>query len=193
MRTNLYSKKTLQYRDVSQGDIIIAQPFQKNNYLQRSVILIIEKNNQVGNTGVILNKLSTIHMNEALYDTSLTNPVYFSGPNDLNLISFIHNNKNIAGSVPIASGLYWGGDFANLENKIENGVMKQHDVRFLAGFMEWNVGELESEITSGKWWVSDINAGDLLNTHPDRLWSKKLIGDGNLYGVLDSVEDPGLN
>jgi putative transcriptional regulator len=193
MRTNQYLKKRHPYREISQGDIIIAQPFHSNHYLQRSVILIIEKSRQVGDTGVILNKLSTIHMNEALFDTSLTNPVYFSGPHDLNLISFIHNNKDLRNTVPIASGLYWGGDFASLESKIENGAMEKNDVRFLAGFMEWNAGELEREIAAGKWWVSDINAGELLTIHPDQLWSKKLLGEGNLYGIMDAIEDPCMN
>jgi len=193
MRTNLYTRKTNRLRNISQGDIIIAQPFHSSNYLQRSVILIIEKNNKVGNTGVILNKLSTIRMNEALYDTTLTNHVYFAGPHDLNLISFIHNDKSVDGCIPIAPGLYWGGDFTQVENRIEDKSIKQHDVRFLAGFMEWESGELEAEIANNQWWVSNINAEDLLRTHPDRLWSKKLIGDGNLYGMMDQVDDPCMN
>jgi|GEM_PF-2060401 len=192
MRTNYHWKRVNRFREICPGDILIAQPFHANTYLKRAVVMIIEKNRQ-GNTGVILNKLSTIRMNEALSDTPLTNHVYFSGPHDLNLISFIHKDQSINGCIPIAEDLYWGGEFKQVEEKLANREMRRNDIRFLAGFMEWDAGVLEQEVLKRQWWTSHINSEELLSIHPDQLWSRKLIQDGNLYGMMDMVDDPCMN
>jgi putative transcriptional regulator len=177
---------------VEVGSVLLAQPFWQEQDYKRSVILILD-HDKWGSTGIILNKLSNLNVQDILSDSNLYHPVYYGGPHKTDMITYVHNYNTLPETKKIGNGLYFGGEPESLISMIQQGKLNGGVIRFCAGHVEWGPGELESETSEGQWWVSDIKADELFNMPYERLWSYKLLSSGHLYGVLDECPDPNLN
>jgi len=179
-------------RTVDVGSILIAQPFWQDERYRRSVIIILN-HDSAGSTGIILNRQTTISVKDALPAITRNLPLNYGGPFDTHTISFIHTNPEVPEAIYLGNELFWGGDFEYLREMIRNGQIDFRKIKFFAGFVEWNEGELESEISESKWWKSEITSQGLFTASAEELWSHELLTDGNMYGMLDELPDPSLN
>src|SRR5882724_36864 len=127
---------------VTVGSVILAQPFWEDEIYKRAVILITDHDAN-GTRGIIINKASTVHINEALPEINAQDPVYFGGPIASRMISYIH-------TIP-----------AILEEMIKEHEIDFEKIKFCAGIVEWNAGQLEYEINENKWWVAKLTADEL--------------------------------
>ena len=184
--------KTEKPQIVEVGSILVAQPFWQDEKYKRSVILLLN-HDSIGSTGIILNKQTTLFVKEALPVITINPPLYYGGPFDTHTVSYIHNNPAIPEAVHIGNELYWGGNFEYLEEMIRNKQIDLRKIKFFAGFVEWSVGQLESEINEDKWWTSEFEAHELFTTSTEELWSHELLANGHIYGLLDEFPDPSLN
>ncbi len=189
----LKPKKSINGPAIQTGSVLVAKPFWKDNRYNKSVILITE-HNEDGSCGVIINKETDASLNIEMQDVNISFPVYYGGPFDKKEIVSLHSKPKITGSEPIANGISIGSGYDVLTQMVNAG--KKIDitkVRFFSGHVNWAGGELEQEITDGKWWTSHINGKELFNVKANSLWSGKLLSDGHMYGMFANVPEPSLN
>jgi putative transcriptional regulator len=174
------------------GSILLAQPFWNEERYKRSVIMLLE-HNEHGSKGIIVNKLSTLDMNEALPELEVDLPLYYGGPSNPEIISFIHNYFSMKESFPLGNELYFDGNYEELQERIRNKRIDLKRIKFFSGFVEWNRGELEQELEKKKWWVSSLMSKEFFTTSYDELWKYKLLMDGHIYGLMEELPDPAQN
>ncbi len=176
------------------GRILISEPFSGAEIFEKSVVLIVEHNIK-GTVGFILNKplLSTrISILGLLgqYPWSLN----LGGPVETDKIFFIHSApETISGSLEIAKGIYWGGNFNTAMKLIEDGKLSQRQIRFFAGYSGWNAGQLDSEISKKFWMVGKLSGQIIMDTQKD-IWSEAIATMGDRYKIWQNLPaDPRLN
>ena len=132
--------------DLKAGRLLISEPFMNDQYFDRSVVLLCEHNME-GTVGFILNKPMVMTINEAMEDfPMMPGNIYFGGPVQTNMIHFIHClSDKLPGSIEIANGIFWGGDFETLAFLIDTKQVKSDDVRFFAGYSGWEPKQLKKE------------------------------------------------
>ena len=177
------------------GKILISEPFLNDPNFKRTIILITEHGEE-GSVGFILNKPTEIKLNDALENYAVfDSTVYYGGPVQLDTLQFIHKAGDIIeGSIEIVPGLYWGGSFESLREKIESGILKPDDFRFFIGYSGWGEGQLMEEIGINSWIVADTKIDDIFSAEPDNLWRDILKGMGKKFAILASFpENPSVN
>ena len=97
------------------GKILIANPFLQDPIFERSVILMVEHNDE-GAMGFILNQPTGITIGEAFKQIkSCEFPVYYGGPIDNDILFYLHSmGDKTSNSIKISDNLYWGGDFSEI-------------------------------------------------------------------------------
>lgn len=89
------------------GDILISSPFFRGHDLTRSVVLLLEHNEE-GSMGIILNKEFRNHilLNELLPPLEFAQrvPIYKGGPVSRETIFFLHTLEDLKGAIPLANG-----------------------------------------------------------------------------------------
>ena len=113
------------------GSLLISEPTLKDSYFNRSVVLIVEHNND-GTVGFILNKQIDIDLNSIVRDfDEIEASVFFGGPVNKDNLFFIHSfGKAIEGALQITNKLFWGGDFTMLKDILRKDKSNLQKVRF---------------------------------------------------------------
>ena len=168
------------------GDVLISEPFMNDFYFRRSVILLIDHNEE-GSLGVIFNKRLTIPFNEIVQGFPEFNAdVYLGGPVETDRIFFIHTvGEMIPDSHLISNGLYWSGNINVLKSMIKMDLIKPHEVRFYVGYAGWDGGQLRNELKANTWVVGRFTAKQLLRTMPGKMWSDFVKQIGKRYALWD--------
>ena len=111
--------------NIATGNVLISEPFMNDFHFRRSVILIIDHNEE-GSLGVIFNKRLTIPFNEIVQGfPEFKADVYLGGPVETNRLFFIHTiGEMIPDSYKISDGLYWSGNVNALKAMIKMDLIK---------------------------------------------------------------------
>lgn len=168
------------------GDVLISEPFMNDFYFRRSVILIIDHNEE-GSLGVIINKRLTIPFNEIVQGfPEFKADVYLGGPVETDRIFFIHTvGEMIPDSHKISDGLYWSGNINVLKSMIKMDLIKPHEVRFYVGYAGWDGGQLRNELKANTWLVGKFSSKQLLTTMPGKMWKSFVRQMGKRYMLWD--------
>ena len=175
---------------IEAGFILIAKPFWDEEIYKQVVVLIIEHNSG-GTTGILLNRMSTLSVAEAIPPLKLTKPLYFGGSFETKIISYIHNNISIPDSIYLGNNLFWGGNFDKVSEMIFDRTINLDEINFYAGFVHWSPGQLEDELTKSKWWIHELNDYDLFTS--EDLWGESLESLGNMYSLFKNIPDPSIS
>lgn len=181
--------------NVSIGDVLLSEPFMNDYYFRRSVILIIDHNEE-GSLGVIINKRLTIPFNELVQGfPEFKADVYLGGPVESDRIFFIHTiGEMIPDSYKISSGLYWSGNVNALKAMIKTDLIKPHEIRFFVGYAGWEEGQLRRELKANTWLVGKFSTKQILHTMPGKMWSTFVNEMGSRYRLWDRFPvDPSNN
>lgn len=181
--------------NVSIGDVLLSEPFMNDYYFRRSVILIIDHNEE-GSLGVIINKRLTIPFNELVQGfPEFKADVYLGGPVETDRIFFIHTiGEMIPDSYKISSGLYWSGNVNALKAMIKTDLIKPHEIRFFVGYAGWEEGQLRRELKANTWLVGKFSTKQILHTMPGKMWSTFVNEMGSRYRLWDRFPvDPSNN
>jgi len=179
----------------AKGRLLLSEPFMGDYYFGRSVILLVEHNEE-GSVGVILNKPATAGFNDVLKDfPEFDAPIYIGGPVETNSLFYIHLlGEQIEDSVEIGDGVFWGGDIESIKEMILLKMIKPEDIRFFIGYSGWGKDQLKSELKRNSWLVSPTSRGDIFNTDPLAMWSKFIDTMGNEYRYWNKFPiDPNMN
>lgn len=177
------------------GSLLISEPTLKDSYFNRSVVLIVEHNND-GTVGFIMNKQIDVDLNGLVSDFEEINAsVFFGGPVNKDNLFFIHSfGKEIEGALPIAKKLYWGGDFSMLKDLLRKDKSNIEKVRFFIGYSGWDPGQLQMELDQNSWVVKSMFEDNILSISPKNLWKDTLRNMGNDVALLSFFpENPQLN
>lgn len=167
----------------------------KDPNFARSVVLLTEHNDE-GSIGFILNKPITFRLNEIVEDfPDFDAPVYMGGPVQRDSLHFIHRIDALAEEGDeVAKGVYWGGNFDKLKSMVRLGVINSEDIRFFIGYSGWGPNQLQDEMESKAWILSNSGNKFAFASESEALWTEILQAMGGKYKAMSHYPiDPSLN
>jgi putative transcriptional regulator len=177
------------------GRILISEPFLKDYYFQRSIVLLADHSNE-GSFGIILNKPVDVKLHEILKDIpEFGAGIYLGGPVNTDSLFFIHSlGETVAKSLKIMDGIFWGGDIDVIRDLIEHRKITPDKIRFYLGYSGWSAHQLENELKENSWLVADVKASQLLRNPPEKMWKNIVSKLGDDYSQwINYPSDPILN
>lgn len=180
----------------SRGKMLISEPALRDFYFGRSVVLLVEHNEEEGSIGLILNKPIHLKINEVVKEfPQVTYPLFLGGPVHPERLYYLHTlGEKVPGSIEILPGLFWGGEIDLLIELIELKVVSPNDVRFFIGYSGWEPGQLNRELGEKSWIVTQCSLETAMEQKPDKMWSSILKELGNDYAIWSNFPaDPILN
>ncbi len=178
----------------SKGCCLISDPFLPDPNFERTVVLLCE-HNEDGSFGFILNKPSILNFADVMDNADGFNSLlYVGGPVQQDTLHFIHKIPGLGGD-KITEGIYWGGDFDQVMQMINNGTIDQSDFRFFLGYSGWSQGQLDEEIKENSWIVyQQPDIANIFDMESDILWKNILKGMGGKFRMFANYPiDPRLN
>ncbi|MBK1834583.1 YqgE/AlgH family protein [Roseibacillus ishigakijimensis] len=155
---------------VSQGDLLLADPSLRDGIFNRSVILLASHSPE-GSFGLILNQpnghLVGDVLQEPKYAALSRIPIYNGGPVGREHLTFAafwtspDNELRFAIRIPA-------------EDAIERSKSPGTLVRAFVGYSGWSAGQLEDELEHNSWVVSPAPPNFLSSEHDDELWKNTL-------------------
>lgn len=178
------------------GRLLISEPFMMDPNFKRSVILLTEYS-EGGAMGFVLNHLADFTLGDILPEVSYSEmPVYMGGPVATDTLHFIHSCPDkIEGGIEIWDGIFWGGDFEQVRELINNYQLTQDEIKFFAGYSGWTAGQLDDELAIDTWIVANKFSPEIIFTHDEQnLWREVVISLGQRYAhIANFPENPALN
>ncbi len=177
------------------GRILVSEPYLPDPNFDRTIILLCEHSEE-GSLGFVLNKPSEASVDDMLHDMKgYPGKMFVGGPVQQDSLHFIHRYPALEDSVEIAEGIFWGGHFERLIFLLQTKQIAPEDVKFFIGYSGWSEGQLEEEMESNSWIVSDQATEELIfETSPKVMWQKVLKNMGGRFSVYSNYpEDPRLN
>lgn len=177
-----------------EGRILISEPGLMDQYFKRSIVLMVEHNEQ-GTVGFVLNNIVDFSIQELLPDfPSFPAVISIGGPVAPSSIHFIHTLGDLIPNTNLVSdGLYWGGDFEAVKALIIQKKISTRQIRFFVGYSGWGVDQLEKELKEKSWVVSELDLVQIMAGKAD-LWSRTVQQLGPKYKPWTIYpENPALN
>ena len=176
------------------GRFLISEPFMDDENFQRTVVLLVEHGEQ-GSLGFVLNRHLKVKIHEVVEDMPLIDAtVCLGGPVEQSMLQFIHKIADLPDSRPVVEDVYWGGDFEELQDMIEEGAVDPKEVLFFIGYSGWAPGQLQSELDRKSWIIAPENPEAIFHPHPKTLWKDLLQDMGQKYKIISNYPvDPSLN
>lgn len=178
-----------------QGKILLSEPFMRDSYFGRAVILLTEHNSE-GSVGLILNKPLDITINDVInHFPDFPAKVFAGGPVNTERIFYLHSaGALIPGSIHVFDSIYWSGNFEVLKELIHSQVIKPKDITFFIGYSGWSAGQLSDEINKNSWLVATVTSQKILFADKSTIWESELANLGSKYKIWASFpQDPTWN
>ena len=176
------------------GNILVAEPFMKDDYFKRAVIYICE-NNDNGTVGFILNAKLELNLTDVLDgEIAFDSPLYMGGPVEAQSLFFIHQCADLKGALLINNGIYWSGDFEQLKEFMLLGKIRSNEIRFFLGYSGWDKTQLKNELKSENWLIGGIEKINIFSRNNNNLWKNSLMGMGQQQALMANFpNNPSLN
>lgn len=155
-----------------QGKILIAAPTLEDPNFARSVVLLVSHNHE-GALGVILNRPLETTVKEAVADEidepfNVEGSLHQGGPCEGPLM-VLHTQEE-AGEMEVTEGMFFSVERDKVEWLLKN---EDGQTKYFVGYSGWGAGQLESEMESGSWLLTDGDES-LAFADSDELWSTLL-------------------
>ena len=167
------------------GDLLIAEPLLDEPYFKRSVILLLDEDNNQGHIGLALNKITPVSLQDLFPDwkAGAEVPVYSGGPVEADRLFMLHTmGDRFGGSMEVSPGLYVGAKLDDIIDYINDNRYADGNIRFFLGYSGWSRGQLTSEILKNTWALNP-NPGhtDVLTGAEDLYWRREVRRLGEKY------------
>lgn len=176
------------------GRVLVSEPFLQDTYFKRSLVLLTEYTPD-GSIGFVLNKTLDVSINEVIEDFPAFNAsVAIGGPVSTNTIHYLHTLGDfIPNSEHVFGNIYWGGDFEFIKDMIIARQIHPSQIRFFLGYSGWQAGQLENELKSNSWLVTEVKPLQIMS-HSNNIWKETMITLGDKYRIWSNFpENPGFN
>ncbi|TAE00382.1 MAG: YqgE/AlgH family protein [Bacteroidetes bacterium] len=177
---------------IKQGYLILSEPFLPDSNFERAVILICEHSTS-GTFGLVINKATDLILSEVT-DFQYDAVIFNGGPVELNSLHFIHTFSEIDGCVALKDGVYWGGDYRQIQTYALLGKLTPTNCRFFVGYTGWGEHQLHSELKKNSWIISTFELQKIFDVAADELWREILRSMGGRYKVFSNFPtNPQMN
>ena len=151
-------------------------------YFKRSAILLIE-HEEDSSLGLIINKKTDYKIHELTGDFGQFEAgVYLGGPVQTDNLFILHRRGDLIDeSVEVIPGIFWGGDYEQIKEFCNAGLIHHDDIRFYLGYAGWGEHQLERELREKSWLVSMVTKNDVFNKTPEKVWSEAVRRLGHHY------------
>jgi len=184
------------------GRLLVATPVLGDPNFKRTVVLLVEHEDEQGSLGVVLNRPTSIPVGQVLepWTELATDPsVVFTGgpvsPNSALALAHVPGSDEPVGWHPL-DGAPAMTRLGLVDLDAPPGLLAAAIVslRVYAGYAGWSAGQLQAEIEEGAWYVVPADPSDAFRPDPERLWAAVLRRQGGeLAYVATYPDDPGLN
>ncbi|WEK68112.1 MAG: YqgE/AlgH family protein [Candidatus Chryseobacterium colombiense] len=176
------------------GKILISTPDISGDIFSRSVVLIID-HNENGAFGLILNKKNSQMSGKFknLFDFPIE--VYDGGPVENDKVFFIVKGKKVTEAYSeITDEFYLTEDIENIMTAILSNELKIEDIKIFSGYSGWTAQQLDNEVIKKLWTVVEIYNLDYTLPNDQTLWKSIMQNLGGEYLLwANSPEDISLN
>jgi putative transcriptional regulator len=179
---------------LNKGDLLIASATLLDLNFQHTVILLCE--HQVrGSYGLILNHPIPTEPDDLAQLPLRIKYLFHGGPVQTELMQILHPfGESIPNSVPVAPGIWIGGDYQTLKNGFDNGQLDPVTCRFFLGYAGWSGNQLVQECDNGSWLKTSATEELVFETPPERIWIQAIRTYGNKCPLFANYpEKPDLN
>ncbi|MCH3885573.1 YqgE/AlgH family protein [Tenacibaculum aquimarinum] len=179
----------------TKGRLLIAEPSILNdNSFKRSIVLLTEHTDK-NTVGFILNRPLPYTVNDLIPEIDCNFTVFQGGPVEQDNLYFVHNVPDlIPNSIEVANGIYWGGNFESLKTLLINKLIKSNEIRFFLGYSGWGSNQLNDELTTNSWFISENDFPNIFATDNETIWKNKLLQKGGKYKLwANAPSDINLN
>tara|TARA_B100000795_G_scaffold228694_1_gene185462 strand:- start:46 stop:603 length:558 start_codon:yes stop_codon:yes gene_type:complete len=177
------------------GRLLIAEPAILNDSsFNRSIILITEHTDH-NTVGFILNRPLDYTLQDLLPEIESDFVIYQGGPVEQDNLYFVHKAPDlIPDSIEVDNGIFWGGNFESLKNLLNNGAIKETDIRFFLGYSGWGKNQLNDELNLNSWFISENDINNIFSKEDESLWKNKILQKGGDYKIwANAPSDINLN
>ncbi|GHN02818.1 UPF0301 protein [Cytophagales bacterium WSM2-2] len=177
------------------GRLLISEPYLPDPNFERTIILLCEHNDE-GTIGFILNRPSHSKLGELISELEVfENPVGVGGPVQQDTLHYIHRCADVEGAIELGNGIYWGGEFEDVIQKMNAQQLDLSDIKFFLGYSGWSYGQLDDELEQNSWIVSGKVTQELIfETSAEQMWKKTLREMGGRFSMYANYPvDPTMN
>jgi putative transcriptional regulator len=179
----------------ARGKVLLSEPFLSDPFFKKTVVLLCDHDTD-GAFCFVLNNYVEVRINQVIDDfPDIDSAISIGGPVKNTNLFFIHTlGEEVPNAQEVIPGVYFGGDFDVLKEKLKSGEADAECVRFFIGYSGWSGKQLQEELDSKSWFVTSISAEWVMNTQVKDLWKEimqKLGAKGKLIAKLP--DDPELN
>jgi putative transcriptional regulator len=166
------------------GLLLLAEPFMLDDHFSRSVIYLCEHNND-GSYGFIVNNMLNLKLNDIITDEDLPAvDVFYGGPVHATSLFYIHELGHVINdSLRISDSIYTGGDFNQIVEFLNLGVLDLTKIKFFLGYSGWSKNQLKDELKTNSWIISDLEDENIFEDNND-LWKSVLERKGGKYKAI---------
>jgi putative transcriptional regulator len=180
--------------DSTKGKLLIAGPTLIDPNFWRTVVLIVEHNDE-GAFGLVLNRPSDTTTSEAtdqlrrLLDDD--DVVFVGGPVQPGSLIVLAEFEDASDAALLSFGDVGVVGQAESVDALDVGVRQ---ARAFAGHSGWGPGQLDGEMERGDWILEPARTEDAFSRDPEELWSRVLTRKGGNYALIARMPpDPSMN
>ncbi len=176
------------------GKILISTPDVSGDIFSRSVVLIID-HNENGAFGLILNKKNQNISSKLLNILGFPVELYEGGPVENDKIYFILKGKKITPEfIEINQEFYLTEDIDSVVSAIINQEISISDIKVFSGYSGWGSMQLEGELQRKMWTIVDVYNLDYTLPNDQGLWKNIMQNLGGEFLLwANAPEDVSLN
>lgn len=165
-------------QSLDRGALLVATDALADTTFSETVLLVIHHDNE-GSIAIMVNRPTNLSPSEAFSELasidSYDGVLFFGGP-VAPARAFILTRLTQApeaSAVNIVDDIYLSGDFEALEI-LEPDTVNSTSARIYAGHSQWGPNQLEAEIASGAWIITNSDADAIFSEDPKKLWQQVL-------------------
>ena len=176
---------------INKGDLLISTPNSLGDYyFNRSIIILTEVNDKEV-VGFIINKpldylLSDLE--QSIIDKEII--IFNGGPVNQDNLYFIHKYPNlIENGINYHNDKYWGGDFKNTVQMINEKKINNSSIKFFSGYSGWSYNQLIDEIKNDSWILLKNKVDYEFNKDYKKLWGENMKKMGEKFKIWSNAPE----
>jgi putative transcriptional regulator len=178
--------------DSARGQLLIAGPALLDPNFWRTVVLVVEHNEE-GALGLVLNRPSETTVAAAVPQLDdLVDPaeeLFIGGPVQPSSVIVLAQFED-----PDDAALISFEDVGVLRASLDETIAGVRSGRAFVGHAGWGPGQLDSELERGDWILEPARLGDAFTADPQALWAEVLTRKGGSYALIARMPpDPSMN
>lgn len=181
------------------GSLLVAKPTVGDFFFKRSLVLIVDPDQDEGAMGVVVNHYMGYNLRDIMPEIETVEeiPLWLGGPVGTQMMFYLHTlgPSVIPDAIEVGDGVYFGGQFDAIKQYVELGGPVEGRIKFIVGYSGWAKEQLTSEIARHDWAVLNNGGRNLLmGDGDDDQWREAVARFGDRYHLwLNLPNDPSCN